>query len=105
MEVPNFKGTNRDSTLSINVGAKVSYDITQEFVSEPFEDSPYIIVHFLDNLSITYYRDSSSSYNPLRIENYSGGLTKKKRDRKGFNSYNYTYTFTNADFENAQTSQ
>lgn len=90
-------------------------------VVEPFGDCRMMTVSFNDTLNIAYcrnygyYEDSAvqdsmcaiidslyiveSPFNPLRVENYAG--EELSRGKKGGGTYQYTYTFTNKDFEAA----
>jgi hypothetical protein len=68
-----------------NRGKEAVYD-------RPFGgSSDSMTIQFNDTVSSMFDRDNPSRYNPLKIENYSGGKISK-------GLYRYTYTFTPEDY-------
>ncbi|MFM2376878.1 MAG: hypothetical protein RLZZ165_1975 [Bacteroidota bacterium] len=53
--------------------------------------SDSMTIQFNDTVYSMFDKDNPSRYNPLKIENYSGGKIKK-------GLYRYTYTFTQQDY-------
>lgn len=88
-----------DTVFTIGVGSKISYSYENDGDDTVYEypfgtSSGPIVIHFDNSVSSTFNKNNESKFNPLKLENYSGGKIKK-----GY--YRYTYTFTNQDFEEA----
>lgn len=88
-----------DTTFIIGVDSQISYkyekDGEEAVYYNPFgTSSDSIIIYFNDTITNMFNKNNPSLYNPLIMENYSGGKVKK-------GLYRYTYTFTNQDFQEA----
>jgi hypothetical protein len=107
LEIPNFfynSGLQKDTTITLNKNATICYyEGCMGWNDRPLANASDITIHFNDTLSVRYYREhllqensslAVSQYNPLLKENYS--LVHEG------NTYKYTYTFTNKDYENAE---
>jgi hypothetical protein len=102
IQVSNFETefySSVDTIFTIGVGSKINYNYEKDGEDAVYEypfgaSSDSIIIHFNDTVSSIFSKNKDSQYNPLKIENYSGGRIKK-------GLYRYTYTFTNQDFQEA----
>lgn len=103
LEVPNFwynSGLQKDTIITLHKNVNICYyEGCMGWNDRPLASASDIIIYFNDTLSVRYYREHESSgfavsqYNPLLKENYS--LAQEG------NTYRYTYTFTNEDYEEA----
>ena len=92
-------GAQVDTIFTIGSGSKISHkysergeDAVSNYPFGIYSDS--IIIYFNDTVSRLFSKYEESQYNPLKIENYSGGKVRKGR-------YTFTYTITNQDFQEA----
>jgi hypothetical protein len=83
---------------SLNIGSQLYQPLTIERDQKLPDGIFYadsMIIRFESRESITFLRNTVSEFNPLKRENYD--VTKISEDR-----HEYTYRFTNLDFENAK---
>jgi hypothetical protein len=102
IKVKRFKteiGSQVDTIFTLGSGSKINHHYEQKGEHAVYEypfgvASDSIFIHFNDTVSSLFSKNEESQYNLLKIENYSGGKTKK-------GLYTYTYMITDQDFQEA----